>query len=50
MVSLAFHLFAVGTVIFASELLCQVKKFFIPSMEIVGVTHKEQNSVHMKKD
>ena len=49
MVSLAFHLFVVGTVIFASVLLCQVKKFFIPSKENVGATHKEQNSVHMKK-
>ena len=31
MVSLAFHPFVVGTVIFASVLFCQVKKFFIPS-------------------
>ena len=35
MVSLAFHLFVVGTVIFASLLLCQVKNFFIPSKENV---------------
>ena len=37
MVSLAFHLFVVGTVIFASVLLvlCQVKNFFIPSKENV---------------
>ena len=41
MVSLAFHLFVVGTVIFASVLLCQVKNFFIPSKENVGATHKE---------
>ena len=42
MVSLAFHLFVVGTVIFASVLLCQVKKFFIPSKENVGATRREQ--------
>ena len=41
-VSLAFHLFVIGTVIFASVLLCQVKKFFIPSKKNVGATHKEQ--------
>ena len=41
-VSLAFHLFVVGTVTFASVLLCHVKKFFIPSKENVGATHKEQ--------
>ena len=41
-VSLAFHLFVIGTVIFASVLLCHVKKFFIPSKENVGTTHKEQ--------
>ena len=40
MVSVAFHLFVVGTVIFASVLLCQVKSsqvknFFIPSKENV---------------
>ena len=35
LVSLAFHLFVVGTVIFASVLLCQVKNFFIPSKENV---------------
>ena len=46
MVSLAIHLFVVGTVIFVSVLLSQVKKFFIPSKENVGATHKEQ-SVHM---
>ena len=37
MVSLAFHLFVVGTVIFASVLLSQVKNFFIPSK--VNVPH-----------
>ena len=42
MVSLVFYLFVVGTVIFASVLLCQVKKFFIPSKKNVGATHKEQ--------
>ena len=41
MVSLVFYLFVVGTVIFASVLLCQVKKFFFPSKENVGATHKE---------
>ena len=35
MVSLAFHLLVVGTVIFASVLLCQVKNLFIPSKENV---------------
>ena len=50
MVSLAFHLFAAGTVIFASVLLCQVKKIFIPSKENVGVTHKEQRQCTYEKD
>ena len=50
MVSLAFHLFVVGIVIFASVLLCQVKKFFIPSKENVGVTHKEQRQCIYVKD
>ena len=44
------HLFAVGTVIFASVLLCQVKKIFIPSKENVGVTHKEQRQCTYEKD
>ena len=35
MVSLAYYLFVIGTVIFASVLLCQVKNFFIPSKENV---------------
>ena len=55
MVSLAFHLFVVGTVIFASVLLCQVKSdqvknFFIPSKENVGATHKEQRQCTYVKD
>ena len=50
MVSLAFHLFLVGTVIFASVLLCQVTKFFIPSKENVGVTRKEQRHCTHVKD
>ena len=35
-------LFVIGIVIFASVLLCQVKKFLISSKENVGATHKEQ--------
>ena len=50
MISLAFHLFVVGSVIFASVLLCQVKKIFIPSKENVGVTHKEQRQCTYVKD
>ena len=50
MVSLAFHLFVVGTVIFASVFLSQVKKFFIPSKENVGATHKEQRQCTYVKD
>ena len=50
MVRLAFHLFVVGTVIFASVLLCQVKKFLIPSKENVGATHKEQRQCTYVKD
>jgi len=37
---LDFHLFVIGTVIFASVFLCQVKKFFIPSKENVGATQQ----------
>ena len=49
MVSLAFYLFVVGTVIFASVLLYQVKKFFFPSKENVGATDKEQRQcTHVK--
>ena len=50
MVSLAFHLFVVGTIIFASVLLCQVKS----SQELLysfkgkcGATHKAKDSVHV---
>ena len=50
MVSLAFHLFVVGTVIFASELLRQVKNFFVLSKENVGATHKEQRQGTYVKD
>ena len=49
-VNLAFHLFVVGTVIFASVLLSQVKKFFIPSKENVGATHKEKSQCTYVKD
>ena len=55
MFSLAFHLFVVGTVIFASVLLCQVKSsqvknFFIPLKENVGATHKEQRQCTYVRD
>ena len=50
MVSLAFHLFVVGIVIFASVLLCQVKKFFIPSKENLGDILKEQRQCIYIKD
>ena len=50
MISLAFHLFVVGTVIFASVLLCPVKKFFIHSKENVDATHKEQRQCTYVKD
>ena len=49
MVSLAYHLFVIGIVIFASVFLCQVKNF-IPSKENVGVTHKEQRQCTYEKD
>ena len=49
-VSLAFHLFVVGTVNFASVLLCQVKKFFIPSKENLGDILKEQRQCIYIKD
>jgi len=42
MVSLVFHLFVVGTVIFASVLLRQVKNFFIPSNKNVVLHIKPQ--------
>ena len=47
MVSLAFHLFVVGTVIFASVLLCQVKNFSIPSKENMCHTQSHKDSVHI---
>ena len=51
MVSLAFHLFVIGTVSFASVLLCQVKNIFIPSKENVVPHIKPQleDSVHVKE-
>ena len=45
MVSLAFHLFVVGTVIFASVLLCQVKNFIPSNKNVPHISHKD--SVHM---
>ena len=55
MVSLAFHLFVVGTVIFASVLssyvkLRQVKNFFIPSKENVVLHIKPQRQCTYVKD
>ena len=55
MISLAFHLFVVGTVIFASVLLCQVKSshfqnFFIPSKENVVPHIKPQRQCTYVKD
>ncbi len=55
MFSLAFHLFVVGTVIFASVLLCQVKSsqvknFFIPSKENVVPHIKPQRQCTYVKD
>ena len=51
MVSLAFHLFVVGTVIFASELLCQVKssKEFLYSFQGKCATHKATKTVYICK-
>ena len=48
MVSLAFHLFVVGTVIFASVLLCQVNNFFIPSQENVPHTKPQRQCTYVK--
>ena len=50
MVSLAFHLFVVGTVIFASVLLCQVKvkNFFIPSKENVPHIKPQRQCTYVK--
>ena len=55
MVSLAFHLFVVGTVIFGSVLLCQVKSshvknFFIPAKENVVPHIKPQRQCTFVKD
>ena len=50
MVSLAFHLFVVGTVIFAYVLLSQVKNFFIPSKENVVPHIKPQRQCTYVKD
>ena len=50
MVSLAFHLFVVGTVIFASMLLCQVKNFFILSKENIVPHIKRQRQCTYVKD
>ena len=55
MVSLAFHLFVVGTFIFASVFLCQVKSsqiknFFIPSKENVVPHIKPQRQCTYVKD
>ena len=44
MVSLAFHLFVVGTVIFASVLLCQVKS----SQELLYSFNSKENVPHIK--
>ena len=55
MVSLAFHLFVVGTIIFASVLLCQVKSsqvknFFSPSKKNVLPHIKPQRQCTDVKD
>ena len=51
MVSLAFHLFVIGTVIFASYgKLSQVKNFFIPSKENVMPHIKPQRQCTYVKD
>ena len=49
MVSSTFHLFVVGTVIFASVLLCQVKSSqeFLYSFKGKCATHKTTKTVHM---
>ena len=48
MVSLAFHLFVVGTVIFASVLLCQVKNVFVPSQENVPHIKPQRQCTYVK--
>ena len=47
MVSLAFHLFVTGTVIFAS-VLSQVKNFFIPSKENVPHIKLQRQCTYVK--
>ena len=47
-VSLAFYLFVIGTVIFASVLLCQVKNFFIPSQENVPHIKPQRPCTYVK--
>ena len=52
MVSLAFHLFVVGTVIFASVLLCQVKSSQVLLHSFkgkCGATHKATKTVYICK-
>ena len=51
MVSLVFHLFVVGTVIFASVLLCQVKSIqeFLYSFKGKCATHKTTKTVYICK-
>ena len=50
MVSLAFHLFVVGTVIFASVLLCQVKSSQeLYSFKVKCATHKATKTVYICK-
>ena len=52
MVSLAFHLFVFGTVIFASVLLCQVKssqEFSLYSFKGKCATHKATKTVYICK-
>ena len=51
MVSLAFHLFVVGTVIFASVLLCQVKssqELLFPSQENVPHIKPQRQCTYVK--
>ena len=48
MVSLAFHLFVVGTVIFASVLLCQVKsRISLFLQRKICATHKATKTVYI---
>ena len=51
MVSLAFHVFVVGSYFCLCALMSsQVNFFFIPSKENVGATHKEQRQCTYVKD